>query len=1278
MRFCNIIYVVFIVLFFVNCSYNSFCQSNSCASATALTVGGAPVAGTCSGATNANTNSNCSAGGYLDPLDVWYKFTTGASGGAHVITLVCSGSFDGVIDFRNSTCFGSNILCKDDLGGGGTEVLTTGALAASTTYNVRIYPYSCCPATWTFTISVAPNCSNPSITTQPTNKTICASTNTTYSVVATGSSLTYQWQENGSNLSNGGIYSGVLTPTLTLTGVTAGMNGNNYRCVVSSSGGCPVNSNAATLTVNTAPSISVQPSNNTICVGGSSNMAVTASGTALTYNWQYNSGTWNSVSNGSPAGSTYSNQTTATMTVAGISGAGSYQYRCVISGTCAPSATSNTVTLTVNADPSITTQPSSPTICAGTNTNLSVVISNGVSLSYQWQYNSGTWNNVSNGMPAGSTYSNQTTSTISINGISAVGAHQYRCIITDAGNGCTSPLTSNTGTVTVNAAPSITTQPSNQTVCTSSNANFTVATSAGSPTYQWQMSSDNSTWFNVSNGTPAGVTYTNGTTATLTANGTSAVALYYYRCVVTASGCSSNSNSATLIIQTQSTAAASASASPTSLCAGASSTLTVSGGSLGTGAAWTWYNTGCGTGLIGTGSSIVVSPGSTTTYYVRAEGCNTTACVSVVVTVPTGSSCATGIKTFGFSSVAGYRDEGYSLVQANDGGLIFAGYSYGLDQQPTGWGDACLFKINTNGSYAWGRALGSSSSGNEDWFNYVIKNTAGNYIVTGRAMNVCCRGHEMYLAEFPAAGGAPTWTRTLGKDNQEEGEFVIQASNGDYIVAGHSAEYDGISAYYRQFYAARFNTSGNKLWSRYVGVGPSVGGCCPVQYAYSIAEDPADGALLMVGDMDLNGGYTVGGDDILIVKLNSNGTVATSGGIGWPRSIGGTGNESASEIIRTSTGHYVISGYTNTSGAGGYDMYILKLNADGTINWQRTVGTAGTDAATSVVETSDGNYVIAGYSGSDVYVIKLSSAGALLWTRLIDAGSADERAYDVIQTGDGGLALAGYKKSDPDGDILYLKLTADGDITGSCSSSTGGTLNTPTFSLALETKHDADAAGTEATEATRNNNIAVFDLAYSCGSPTTSPMPVELLSLSATACVKENCVNVFWQTATEINNDHFAVERSSNGINWNAIGIVKGAGNSSATLNYEFVDESPAQISDPAPPIYYRLKQTDYDSRFEYFGPISVLLTSSDECNLIIKNPVLDELSGTLIVTEDEELILDIIDLQGRIITKERINALKGSNLLKIELKNIEKGIYFLKANAKKSNRQLIARFVKM
>jgi len=188
------------------------------------------------------------------------------------------------------------------------------------------------------------------INTQPSSVTTCSGTSTSFTVSAGGPTITYQWQVNtGSgftNITNGGIYSNATTVTLNLSGVTSTMNGYNYQCVLSTSCTSSVTTSSASLTVNTLPSISTSPSAASVNMGANATFSVSASGTNLNYQWQENPGAaWNDLNNGG----IYSNVTTSTLNLTGVTSTmNNYQYRCVVSGSCSPAATSGSATLTVN------------------------------------------------------------------------------------------------------------------------------------------------------------------------------------------------------------------------------------------------------------------------------------------------------------------------------------------------------------------------------------------------------------------------------------------------------------------------------------------------------------------------------------------------------------------------------------------------------------------------------------------------------------------------------------------------------------------------------------------------------------------------------------------------------------------------------------------------------------------------------------------------------------------------------------------------------------------
>jgi uncharacterized repeat protein (TIGR01451 family) len=405
-------------------------------------------------------------------------------------------------------------------------------------------------------------CSPAAITTQPANVNTCTGATVTYTIAVSGTSPSFQWQVNtGSgftDLTNTAPYSGVTTATLTITGVTAGMNGYSYRCLVSNNCIAPFNSNNASLNVGAGASINAQPINSTVCPGSGTTFAVTASA-ATSYQWQVNTGTgFTNLTNTAP----YSGVTTATLTLsAATAGMNGYQYRCLV-GSCATPLTSGNAILTVNTAPAVTTDPQNQTICVGSGTNFTVAAS-ATGISYQWQVNTGTgFTNIVNGAP----YSGATTSQLSVAGASlSLNGNQYRCVISGT---CTPSATSAAAVLTVHAPVSVSSSPANQEICSGSNVTFTAdGTSIPAIIYQWQVSTDGgNTWNNVS-GANASALSVNGVSASLSGN--------RYRCLMSNATCTSPATSGAAILTVRQLPSVGLTAAPlTTLLPGQTTTLT--------------------------------------------------------------------------------------------------------------------------------------------------------------------------------------------------------------------------------------------------------------------------------------------------------------------------------------------------------------------------------------------------------------------------------------------------------------------------------------------------------------------------------------------------------------------------------------------------------------------------------------------------------------------------------------------------------------------------------
>lgn len=286
----------------------------------------------------------------------------------------------------------------------------------------------------------------PSITTHPVSQTVCAGSNVTFTVATSAGSPTYQWQLSTNGGANWNNIAGATNSSYTITGVTAVMNNNQYRCVVSVQCGS-TNSNAAILTVNTGPVVTAQPQNATICVGGNNNFSVSATGGGLSYQWQLST-------DGGASFNDIGGATNSAYTVSGATiGMNGYRYRCVVTGACPPSATSSAAILTVISPVTVTSQPGNAEICSGSNTSFIVAGSSTQTIIYQWQVSTdggSSWNNVSDG----AVYSGSATASLTITVATAsMSTYRYRCLMSSAT--CTVPTASASGILTVRQLPTV-------------------------------------------------------------------------------------------------------------------------------------------------------------------------------------------------------------------------------------------------------------------------------------------------------------------------------------------------------------------------------------------------------------------------------------------------------------------------------------------------------------------------------------------------------------------------------------------------------------------------------------------------------------------------------------------------------------------------------------------------------------------------------------------------------------------------------------------------------
>jgi uncharacterized delta-60 repeat protein len=316
-------------------------------------------------------------------------------------------------------------------------------------------------------------------------------------------------------------------------------------------------------------------------------------------------------------------------------------------------------------------------------------------------------------------------------------------------------------------------------------------------------------------------------------------------------------------------------------------------------------------------------------------------------------------KTYGGSS----QDVASSIQQTSDGGYIVAGWtdSFGADNR-----DFWVLKLNSDGTVAWQKRYGGA---NNDYADSIQQTSDSGYIVAGWTDSFGADNRDFWVLKLNS-DGTVAWQKRYGGADEDCASSIRQTSDGGYIVAGCTWSF-GASNY--DFWVLRLSSDGAISWQKRYGSANN-------DYANSIYQT-GDSGYIVAGYTESFGS---GGRDFWVLKLKPDDALVPSnnGAVDWQYSYGGANDDQASSIQQTSDGGYIVAGYTDSFGSGGRDFWVLKLNSDGTVSWQKTYGGASLDCATSIRQTSDG-YIVAGYTesfgsgGRDFWVLKLNSNGTI-------------------------------------------------------------------------------------------------------------------------------------------------------------------------------------------------------------------------------------------------------------------------------------------------------------
>ena len=353
-------------------------------------------------------------------------------------------------------------------------------------------------------------------------------------------------------------------------------------------------------------------------------------------------------------------------------------------------------------------------------------------------------------------------------------------------------------------------------------------------------------------------------------------------------------------------------------------------------------------------------------------------------------------RTFGGN---GY-DEGWSVQQTSDGGYIIAGWTSSFG---AGDNDVYLIKTDANGDTLWTQTFGGSDPDQ----GYSVQQTSdGGYIIAGYTTSYGAGGYDVYLIKADSEGNE-SWSQTFGGIDNDQGFSVQQTTDAGYIIVGHTSSF---GAGFYDVYLIKTDANGDTLWTQtFGGSGPDYG---------KSVQQTLDGGYIIAGYTSLGAGPAA----VYLIKTDANGNES------WYQTFGGSSSDHGRSVQQTLDGGYIISGYTGSYGAGGSDVYLIKTDANGNESWYQTFGGSYSDHGESVQQTSNGGYIVAGWTqsfgsgGYDVWLIKTAPdiVEPLIHFEplncnfgLIDIGYPEYAPVQISNDGGGELIISGFLLSPP-------------------------------------------------------------------------------------------------------------------------------------------------------------------------------------------------------------------------------------------------------------------------
>jgi hypothetical protein len=349
--------------------------------------------------------------------------------------------------------------------------------------------------------------------------------------------------------------------------------------------------------------------------------------------------------------------------------------------------------------------------------------------------------------------------------------------------------------------------------------------------------------------------------------------------------------------------------------------------------------------------------------------------------------------------------EAYAVQQTQDDGYIVVGYT-----RPIGGSqnqdDFYVVKTDQFGDTLWTRRYGGSES---ERAYAILETTQGDYIIAGYSKSFVPNRVRAYMIKINSSGDT-LWTKIFSEVDFYRAHDIKPTYDGGYILAGYEEYGYGNS---HDAMLVKTDAEGDTLWIRsYENIRKEI--------FYSV-QQTSDSGFIAAGIRGSNS--TVIYDDFYLVKVDKYGYLQ------WEKVFSGADRDVAYAVVGDSDEGYMITGYTDSYGAGSNDFYLIKTDTTGDSLWAKTYGTVNRDDGYAMAATFDGNYILAGTIDHDLGLIKIAANGDTIWTRTYGSINFDY-ARSIHQTGDGGYIIAGTTHGSGQMAVYLIKTDQNGLLTG--------------------------------------------------------------------------------------------------------------------------------------------------------------------------------------------------------------------------------------------------------